>query len=310
MAGEHKPLLAIWGATATGKTTLGIHLAQNLNGEIISADSRQIYRQMDIGTAKPTPEEQAQATHHLIDIVDPDYSLSLAEYQALAYAHIHKLHERSKLPLLVGGTGQYVSAVVEGWSIPRVPPNPQLRAELEAEAEAHGYAAFHARLASVDPEAAANIHPHNVRRVIRALEVYLETGTPISVLQRKRPPPYRILLLGLAMPREANFARADARVDAMLARGFLDEVQTLLAQGYSRDLPAMSGLGYQELTAHLLDGWPLEAAVQKTKVNTHAFIRRQDVWFRGHEHGTIWQDATQPDHDAIAASVAQWLHKE
>ena len=304
----NQPLVVLWGATATGKTDLAIQLAQRYNGEIIGADSRQIYRYMDIGTAKPSQQQQTAAKHHMIDIVDPDYQLSLAEYQEIAYARIDDIHARGKLPLLVGGTGQYITAVVEGWSIPRVAPDEALRARLSAEASQQGAEAFHARLAQVDPEAAANIHPNNVRRVIRALEVYLTTGTPISVLQRKQPPPYRILMLGLYIPREPLYERADLRVDSMIDQGFVDEVQRLLDLGYDRTLPSMSGLGYQELTAHLLDDMPLEEAIHKTKISTHDFIRRQEVWFRGHDHGTIWHNTLELNHSTIWQHIDHWLN--
>jgi tRNA dimethylallyltransferase len=206
LAGE-QPLAVILGPTATGKTRLGIAIAQALNGEIVGADSRQIYRHMDIGTAKPSPTEQKAATHHLIDVVNPNETLSLAQYQRMAYETIHVIHQRGQLPILVGGTGQYISAVIEGWSIPEVPPNDALRAELEAYAQQHGANALHQRLKQHDPEAAASIHPNNIRRVVRALEVCIETNTPITELQRKKPPPYRILQIGLQMEREALYER-------------------------------------------------------------------------------------------------------
>ena len=205
------PLVVILGPTAAGKTGLAIQLAQALNGEIIGADSRQIYRYMDIGTAKPTPEQQQQATHHLIDVVDPDQNLGLAQYQRLAYAAIDAVHLRQRLPLLVGGTGQYITAVIEGWSIPEVPPNPALRDELESFAAAHGSEALHHRLQQIDPAAASAIHHRNIRRVVRALEVHAETGLPISQLQRKQPPPYAIIQYGLTLERDRLYARADLR---------------------------------------------------------------------------------------------------
>ena len=201
MTGEAGPLVIVLGATGVGKTSLAIELARALNGEIVGADSRQIYQYMDIGTAKPSAAQQALVRHHLVDIVPPDYNLSLAEYQDAAYRCIEALHQRGKLPFLVGGTGQYVSAVEEGWSIPRVPPNPELRADLEAYVAANSPAALHDRLRLVDPVSADRIHPNNVRRVIRALEVQIAAGKPISELQRKRPPPWRIFRLGLALPR-------------------------------------------------------------------------------------------------------------
>ncbi|MBI5669295.1 MAG: tRNA (adenosine(37)-N6)-dimethylallyltransferase MiaA [Chloroflexi bacterium] len=304
------PLLVILGPTAVGKTGFAIELAQAVRGEIINADSRQIYRLMDIGTAKPTPEQRAHVPHHLLDIVYPDENLSLAQYQRLAYDTINSLHQRGRVPLLVGGTGQYITAVVEGWTVPEVPPNPILRAELEAFAAAHGSAALHHRLSAADPVAAASIDHRNVRRVIRALEVYLESGQPISVLQRKQPPPYTIRQYGLTLDRADLYDQADHRVDEMMAQGFLDEVRRLLDAGYSRTLPAMSGLGYRELAAHLLDGLPLDEAVTATKIATHDFIRRQYTWFKGHDNGILWHNIKDMDRAALIREAAGWLQKQ
>lgn len=306
MTGD-RPLLVILGATATGKTQLSIELARQFNGEIISADSRQVYRYMDIGTAKATPEQRADVPHHLIDIVEPDISLALAEYQEMAYAAINRLHQQNKLPILAGGTGQYITAVTEGWAIPQVAPDEALREQMQAVANAQGAKALHEQLAQVDPEAAQKIHPNNVRRVIRALEVHELTGRPITELQRKQPPPYRILTLGLQMAREALYARADARVDQMIADGFVEEVRDLLARGYHRDLPSMSGLGYLELSAHILDGLPLADAITRTKNSTHHFIRRQDLWFRGHDHNILWHNSSMIGLDSVQAQIAGWL---
>lgn len=308
MAGK-QPLIVMLGPTATGKTQLGIDLAEAFDGEIVGADSRQIYRYMDIGTAKPTPVQRQQAPHHLIDIVDPDENLGLAQYQWLAYETIDDLHERGKLPLLVGGTGQYITAVVEGWSIPEVPPNYTLREELEAYAATHGSEALHQRLQQADPQAAQATHHRNVRRVVRALEVYLETGTPISTLQQKQPPPYHILQLGLEMDRQRLYERADMRVDQMMAAGFLDEVRRLLEMDYNRNLPSMSGLGYKELVAHLVDGLSLDEAVANTKTATHDFIRRQYTWFHGHDTGIRWHDAETLDPAAVIAFCRRWLEE-
>ncbi len=215
-----KPLLVILGATAVGKTELALSVAQALNGEIVGADSRQIYTLMDIGTAKPSLEERARVPHHLIDLIPPDGDLSLANYQRLAYAAINDIHARGKLPLLVGGTGQYITAVIEGWSPPEVPPNPELRAELEAFAATQGWEALFARLLAVDPDAQAFIEPRNIRRVVRAIEVTQLTGRPFSAQRQKQPPPYQVYQYGLTMEREHLYERADRRVDAMLADGF------------------------------------------------------------------------------------------
>lgn len=303
------PLVVIMGPTAVGKTAYALTLAQAVNGEIVGADSRQTYRHMDIGTAKPTAAQQAAVPHHLIDVVDPDQNLSLAEYQRLAYAAIDSIHARGRTPLLVGGTGQYVTAVVEGWTIPEVPPNEALRAELEAYAAQHGADALHSRLASMDPQAAARIDARNVRRVVRAIEIVETTGETMDYAQRKQPPPYRLLLHGLTMDRERLYDRADARIDAMLREGFLEEVRALLAQGYSRELPAMSGLGYRELAAFLDGESTLEEALAATRRATRDFIRRQFTWFRGHSDGFVWHDVETTDVDAFVAAVRGALER-
>jgi tRNA dimethylallyltransferase len=309
LTGKQPPLLIILGPTAIGKTSLAIDLATQLNGEIIGADSRQVYKYMDIGTAKPTPEQQQAVKHHLIDVVAPDENLTLAQYQRLAYAAIDDVLAHGKFPMLVGGTGQYLTAVEEGWSIPEVPPNDDLREKLEAEAEAIGYEAFHQKLITVDPQAAEKIHPNNVRRVVRALEVYMETGTPISILQQKQPPPYRIRVLGLRMEREALYQQADKRVDMMIADGFVDEVKSLLARGYAASLPSMSALGYRELVSHIQGNIALDAAIELTKFSTHDFIRRQEIWFRGHDNGILWHNVTELDTNTILNSIAAWIQE-
>lgn len=274
------PLIAIVGPTAVGKTALSLELARSLGGEIVSADSRQVYREMDIGTAKATPAERAAAPHHLIDIVAPDAEFSLATYQDLALAAIAEITARGRTPLLVGGTGQYLAAVLEGWQIPRAAPQPALRAALEAEAREQGVAALHARLAQVDPQAAAAIPPANVRRVVRALEVYTVTGRPISAQQTRQPPPYAIRTIWLTRPRAELYARIDARIDAMMAAGLLAEVSGLLARGYGWELPSMSSLGYIQFQPYFAGLATLEACVQRLKFDTHAFARRQASWFR------------------------------
>ncbi len=307
MTGEAHPLIIILGPTGVGKTRLAIELAGKLNGEIVGADSRQIYRHMDIGTAKPTAEQRAQIAHHLIDFVTPDYNLSLAEYQDAAYSAINDIHERGKLSFLVGGSGQYITAVEEGWSIPRVPPNPALRAELEDYVAQTSPGTLHDRLRKVDPVSADRIHPNNIRRVIRALEVQTLTGRAISELQMKRPPPYRLRRLGLTLPRSTLYPQVDARVEEMIAAGFVDEVKRLLDMGYARDLPSMTGLGYLEMAGHILDGALLDEAVERTKFSTHEFIRQQDVWFRGHDNGILWHNVEDLDVDALAQELQEWL---
>lgn len=301
------PLLVILGATATGKTGLALQMAERLDGEIVGADSRQIYRGMDVGTAKPDAAQRARVPHHLVDIADPDENPGLATIQGLANAAIADIQGRGRLPLLVGGTGQYLSAIVEGWRIPEVPPDESLRNELEQFARSHGNEALHRRLAEVDPVTAARTHPNNLRRVVRSLEVWHASGRPISEQQRRHPPPWNVLHIGLQLERSQLYARADRRLEGMIAAGFVDEVRDLLAAGYSRDLPSMSGLGYRQLAAHLLDGLPLPEAVATAKTATHDFIRRQLTWFRGHHADSRWLDAATVDADALAEELRRRL---
>lgn len=284
------PLLVISGPTGVGKTALAVRLAQDFALEVVSADSRQIYRLMDIGTAKPTPEEQAAVPHHLLDIADPDQVVTLADFQARAYQTIQAVQQRGYLPALVGGTGQWVKAVIEGWHVPRVPPNPALRAELEAQAETLGAQTLYDRLTQVDPEAAAKIDPRNLRRVIRALEVFHLTGAPISQQQGKAAPPYRLLQIGLTMPRETLYERIDQRIDQMLAQGLLAETERLVEAGYGWDLPAMSGLGYRQIGQYLRGEVSLGEAIALIKRETRRFIRQQYNWFRLNDERIAWFD--------------------
>lgn len=307
MAGDNNPLIVLTGPTSIGKTGLAVEMALALGAEIIGADSRQVYKHMDIGTAKPTTSDRERVPHHLIDFLDPADQLTLARYQQMVYNLVDQLHMQGKVPMLVGGTGQYVTAVVEGWSIPEVPPNVALRKELETYAEEYGKQALYDRLQKIDPNAAVKIHPNNVRRVVRSLEVCIETGERISVLQQKKSPPYRILELGLRMERQYIHERADRRVDQMIQRGFLAEVQQLLAMGYDRNLPSMSGLGYVELVRHILDDLPLEQAVHDTKIATHQYIRRQLTWFRGHDNGIVWHNVEEMDPNSIIDDCRRWL---
>lgn len=292
-------LITIVGPTAIGKTALAISVAQMLAEnreiacEVVSADSRQIYQQMDIGTAKPTPDELAAVPHHLIDVMPPDYFFTLAEFQRRAYQAIDEIHVRGHLPLLVGGTGQWYQSVVEGWGIPNVPPDDALRARLEAEAEEIGAAAFHEKLVAVDAMAATKIDFRNVRRVIRALEVYEKTGVPISVHQQKTRPPYRILQLGLTMPRELLYSRIDARIDAMMEHGLLDEVEALVAAGYGWRIPSMSGLGYRQFAGYFSGEVSLAEVVALIKKETRRFVRQQYTWFRLDDQSIKWVDVSE-----------------
>ena len=301
----HRSLLVIVGPTAVGKTALSLQLAEQFNGEIISADSRLFYRGMDIGTAKPSPAEQAIAPHHLIDICEPTDTLTLGEYQELAYDVIDRVLSNGRLPILVGGTGQYVKAVIEGWGIPRIPPHPPLRTALEA----LGGDELARWLRLLDPVAAEKIDPRNVRRVIRALEVTLIAGRPITELQRKTPPPYRIAIIGLNRDRETLYQRIDERVDQMMADGLLAEVEGLLTAGNGRRLPSMSGLGYRPLADHLAGEMTLDEAIERIKFETHRFARQQHTWFRPNDPTIKWFDLGEAGvATAVVEFVSDWLN--
>jgi tRNA dimethylallyltransferase len=282
-------IVVVMGPTGVGKSALALDLAERHGMEIVSADSRQVYRYLHIGTAKPTPADRQRVPHHLLDYVDPDEPYSAVRYRDDADAVLADLARRGVPALVVGGTGHYVQALVDRIEPPRVPPRPDLRAELEHVAEDEGPSALHARLRAVDPAAARSIPASNVRRVVRALEVSLAIGRPFSEISRRRGQPRRALKLALTMPRETLYRRVDARVDAMLAAGWLDEVRALLERGYDPSLPALSSTGYRELIAHLRGALTYEEAVQRAKWSTHAYVRRQYVWLR-RQSGYQWID--------------------
>lgn len=288
------PLLVIVGPTAVGKSDVSIRLAQASNGEIVCADSRTQYRGMDIGAAKPTAAQRALVAHHLLDIIAPDEHYSLAQFQVQAYAAMAAISARGCLPLLVGGSGLYVKAVVEGFRIPQMAPDLALRQSLADEATRRGIEHLYAELQRVDPEAARRIEPTNVRRVIRALEVFRQLGVPISQLQQKQPPPYRIVQLGLTRPMASLERRISARVDAMLADGLVDEVRGLVQRGYGYDLPAMSGIGYREIGMYLRGEVDLQTARGLIVRNTRRFVRRQYQWFRLNDPALHWIDLDEP----------------
>jgi tRNA dimethylallyltransferase len=306
-AKNSRSLLVIVGPTAVGKTALSIYLAERLSGEIVSADSRLFYRGMDIGTAKPTPEERARIPHHLIDIADPDETVGLAMFLRLAHAAIADIHARGRFPIVVGGTGQYVRALVEGWTPPAVPPDPALRAELEEQARRESPQALHARLMALDPEAAARIDPRNVRRVVRAMEVALRAG---SAGRGKAPPPYAVFQIGLTMDRAALYARADARLEAMVRAGLVEEIRRLLEKGYGWDLPAMSALGYIQFRPYFEGQATLEEVLAQIRRDTRRFIRHQYNWFRLGDPRIRWFDVARTPPEEILAVVQGWRERE
>ena len=282
------PLIVILGPTAVGKTETALQLAEALDGEIVSADSRLFYRGMDIGTAKPAPAELARVPHHLVDVADPDETWSLAMFQRAAQAAIAEIHARGRLPFLVGGTGQYIRAVTEAWEIPEVAPDFRMREALEKWAQEVGPDGLHRRLAEVDPEAAERIDPRNLRRTVRALEVILRTGKRFSAQKSRGESPYRVLQLGLTRPRPELYARIDARIEAMLEAGFLEEVRGLLAAGYAPDLPSMSAIGYRQMVQVIQGEITLEEAVTLMKRLTRQFVRRQANWFKFDDPNIHW----------------------
>jgi tRNA dimethylallyltransferase len=285
------PLVVIVGPTAVGKTELAIQLAEKLDGEIISADSRLFYRGMDIGTAKPTPSQLARVPHHLVDVADPRQTWSLAVFQQAAAQAIQEIHARGKLPFLVGGTGQYIHAVTQGWLPPEIPPAEPLRAILETMASNNGKDWLHGRLALLDPASAASIDSRNLRRTVRALEVILTTGRRFSEQRRRKGNTYKLFTIGLARPRPELYALIDSRIEAMFASGLLDEVRRLLAEGVPPDSPVMSAIGYRESVAVLQGKMTLEAAKVQMRRLTRVFVRRQANWFKADDPEIHWFDA-------------------
>lgn len=301
------PLIVILGPTAVGKTDVAISLAERLGGEIVSADSRQFYRGMDIGTAKPTAEQRARVPHHLIDVADPDQTWSLAVFQRAAHQAIQAIHARGHLPFLVGGTGQYVEAITSAWLVPRVAPEPDLRRILEVWAREIGTVGLHARLRVIDPEAAAQIDARNLRRMIRALEVIFRSGRKFSDQRQPGQPPYHVLQIGLTMPRPQLYTRIDARIDAMISAGLFQEVQALLEKGYSASLPAFSAIGYREMIACLRGEISLSEATVLMKRRTRQLVRRQANWFKIKDADVTWFVVGERVVDEVETFIKNWL---
>ncbi|OCA83761.1 tRNA (adenosine(37)-N6)-dimethylallyltransferase MiaA [Bacillus wudalianchiensis] len=278
---QREKLIVIIGPTAVGKTALSLYLAKRFNGEVISGDSMQIYKGMDIGTAKITPEEMDGVPHHLINIKEPDESFSAAEFQQLVRRKITEITDKGCLPIIVGGTGLYIQSVIYDYQFSETGGDPQLREALEKEAEQLGKEALHEKLKRVDPKAAAAIHPNNVRRVIRALEVFQSTGKRMSEQQSHQPEEllYETALIGLTMDREMLYSRINHRVDIMMEAGLLEEVKRLWENGI-RSGQAVQAIGYKELFGYLRGEATLEQAVEQLKQNSRNYAKRQLTWFR------------------------------
>ena len=297
------PIVCIVGPTAVGKSRLAVRLAQCFEGEIINADSRQIYLGMEVGTAKPTPDDRALVPHHLVDLLDPSENFGLARFLDLAHTAVRETVGRQRLPIVAGGSGQYVWGLLDGHGVPEVPPDIELRLALEQEASVDGGRSLYQRLQGVDPVRAAAIDPRNVRRVIRALEIYSSTGLKPSEPQPKREPAFDPLIIGLTMERTELYRRIDERVDRMMEEGLLQEVETLAATGYLPGQGALGSPGYREMGLYLTGDITLEEAVRRTKTQTHRLARRQYTWFKPADPRITWLDAARPDLDDAAARL-------
>lgn len=300
-------LVIILGPTAVGKTEIAINLAERLEGEIVSADSRLLYRGMDIGTAKPTIEQRKRIPHHLIDVADPDQVWSLTLYQEAANKAIFDILVRKRIPLLVGGTGQYIRAVIEAWQVPSIKPDPRLRKSLENWVDEIGPIGLHQRLTILDPHAAGKIDHRNVRRTIRALEVILHSGRRFSDQRGSTQPPYQILQIGLTLPRPELYHRIDDRIEAMLSAGFIEEVQALLEKGYKPTLPSFSAIGYQEIINYLAGKTTLEEATMLMKRRSRQYVRRQANWFKIDDPSIHWYQVGINSIDEIEREIRLFI---
>lgn len=290
----------ILGATATGKSDLALRIADRFDVEIVSADSRYLYRGMDVGTAKPTRDELANVPHHLVDVVEPGGDFSLASFLAGAFAAIEGIGARGRLPVVAGGTPLYLRALLQGWSVPRVAPDENVRAALDGLDTAELFR----RVVEADPASAGRIGETNRRRLIRALEVYEVSGRPISQLEGKQTPPYRFLVIGLRRERETLYKRIDERVRWMFSNGLLDEARTLIQHDVPSRAPAMSAIGYPEARAVLLGDLDLETAIERASFATHRYVRHQETWFRRF-NDIHWLDSDDEDVTVQALSLIQ-----
>jgi len=300
-------VLFVVGPTAVGKSSLAIEVAERINGEIISVDSRYLYRGMDIGTAKPSLADRARVPHHLIDVADPDQPWSLAKFSQECKQLIKEIGERKKLPLVVGGTGQYVRALLEGWSMPLCAEDVSLRAELQVIADRDGVDALYEKLVDADPVAARKIDKRNVRRVIRALEVITITGHPFSDQRNKSQPDFDSKIIGLTLLREKLYARIDARVDLMIANGLVEETRALASKGYDWNLPALSAIGYKQVGMYLRGECDLNEAVRLIKHDTRRFVRQQYNWFRLNDPKIKWWDVEGMDVEEVVRWLDGWV---
>ena len=306
-----KPLVIIAGPTACGKTATSIELAKKINGEIISADSMQVYKYMDIGTAKATKQEMQGIPHYLIDEFYPDEEFNVMIFQKKAKDYIDQIYKKGNIPILVGGTGFYINALVFDNNFVEEESDSNLRNELYELAEKNGAEYLHNMLKEFDPESAEKIHYNNVKRVARAIEFYKKTGKPISEHNKEaksKSSPYKTAFIVLDMDRQKLYERINKRVDVMIEDGLVDEVKMLLEKGYKKELVSMQGLGYKEIVAYINGETSLEEAIEKLKQSTRHFAKRQLTWFRGQTDG-LWIDISDGDVDNAVNKIIDYMEK-
>ncbi len=303
-------IVAVIGATATGKTQLGVDLALRFKGEIINADSRLFYRGMDIGTAKPDIDVRGGITHHLIDILDPTDSYSLSDFLEIANSTVCDIVGRGKLPIMVGGSGQYIWALLEGWKLPNIAPDEDLRRELEDQLESDGIEALQLRLQSTGAKGIEQVEVQNPRRLIRAIERATATGDAMGGASKSATPPYDALVIGLTAPREILHARVAQRLELMLQSGWLQEVEQLKRSGVTRDTPSMSAIGYRQLFGYLEGRISWDAMIEEILIGNHRLIGAQNNWFKKRDERIVWCDITSPEYRcAVKRAVKDWIER-
>ena len=304
-------VVTVVGATATGKTSLSVDLAMRFDGEVVNADSRLFYRGMDIGTAKPSDSEREGIRHHLIDILDPQDGYSLSDFLRDANRVVVDTYDREKLPILVGGSGQYIWGFLEGWEVPEIPPNPALREQLQTQLIKEGVEALQRRLRETRATNSERVEVLNPRRLIRAIERAVATGDAMGGANKSAEPPYDAFVIGLKAPREVLHERVSARVDGMLEMGWLDEVKRLMAAGVKREAPSMSAIGYRQLIDHVEGRKTWQAARQEILIGNHRLIGAQHNWFKPRDSRIHWLDITDGDYKETAIGMVEtWLSNE
>jgi tRNA dimethylallyltransferase len=313
---EKEKLIVIVGPTAVGKTEIAVEVAADLDGEIISADSMQVYRGMDIGTAKIQEHEMISRNgkkipHHLINILDPDEDFSVADFQVLARGLISEINARGKIPLLVGGTGLYVDAVINPYNFPELNTDYQLRKKLLEKAEKCGNETLYRELAAIDPDTANKLHPNDVRRIARALEIYYQTGKTISQMQKEgqNKAAYTLVMIGLFADRPFLYERINQRVDQMISKGLIEEVRELIQKGYSPKLKSMQGLGYRQIAAYLTGILTKEEAIYLLKRDTRHFAKRQFTWFKRDQRIKWFNVTDSPKKNICAEKITAYISR-